>query len=112
MSQFDVIVKGGRVATAADVMHCDIGIKDGRVTALAESLGGTDRVIDASGSTVAPGGVDGHCHLDQPSLDGSVCADDFTSGTRSAAAGGTTTVISFALQMRNREFSRRNREFG
>jgi dihydropyrimidinase len=100
MSQFDVIVKGGKVATAADVMHCDIGIKDGRVTALAESLDGAERVIDAAGSTVTPGGVDGHCHLDQPSMDGSVCADDFTSGTRSAAAGGTTTVIPFALQMR------------
>ncbi len=102
MSEFDVIVKGGRVATAADVMHCDIGIKDGRVTALAESLDGADRVIDAAGSTVTPGGVDGHLHLDQPSMDGSVCADDFTSGTRSAAAGGTTTVIPFALQMRGR----------
>ena len=100
MSQFDLIVKGGRVATAADVMHCDIGIKDGRVVSLAESLDGADRVIDASGSTVTPGGVDGHCHLDQPSMDGTVCADDFTSGTRSAAAGGTTTVIPFALQMR------------
>lgn len=100
MSQFDLIVKGGRVATAADVMHCDIGIKDGRVVSLAESLEGAERVIDASGSTVTPGGVDGHCHLDQPSMDGTVCADDFTSGTRSAAAGGTTTVIPFALQMR------------
>ena len=100
MSQFDLIVRGGRVATAADVMHCDIGIKDGRVVSLAESLEGAERVIDASGSTVTPGGVDGHCHLDQPSMDGTVCADDFTSGTRSAAAGGTTTVIPFALQMR------------
>ncbi len=100
MSQFDLIVKGGRVATAADVMHCDIGIKDGRVVSLAESLEGAERVIDASGSTVTPGGVDGHCHLDQPSMDGTVCADDFTSGTRSAAAGGTTTVIPFALQIR------------
>jgi len=100
MSQFDVIVKGGRVATAADIMHCDIGIKDGRVTALAETLDGAERVIDAAGSTVTPGGVDGHCHLDQRSMDGSVCADDFTTGTRSAAAGGTTTVIPFALQKR------------
>ncbi len=102
MSQFDLIVKGGRVATAADIMHCDIGIKDGRVTALAETLDGAERVIDAAGSTVTPGGVDAHCHLDQPSMDGSVCADDFTTGTRSAAAGGTTTVIPFALQMRGR----------
>jgi len=100
MSKFDLIIKGGRVATAADVFHADIGIKDGRVVALADDLDGAERIIDVAGATITPGGVDGHCHLDQPSLDGSVCADDFTSGTRSAAAGGTTTVIPFALQMR------------
>ncbi len=100
MSEFDLIVRGGRVATAADVVNCDIGVRDGRIAALADRLDGAGRVIDAAGRTVTPGGVDGHCHLDQPSLDGSVCADDFFSGTRSAAAGGTTTVIPFALQMR------------
>ena len=100
MSQFDLIIRGGRVATAADVVTCDIGVKDGRITALAERLEGGGRVIDAAGRIVTPGGVDGHCHLDQPSMDGSVSADDFCTGTRSAAAGGTTTVIPFALQMR------------
>ena len=100
MTAFDLIVRGGRVATAADVTTCDIGIKDGRVTALAERLEDTGHIIDAAGKTVTPGGVDGHCHLDQPSTDGSVAADDFLGGTRSAAAGGTTTVIPFALQMR------------
>ena len=100
MTAFDVIVRGGRVATAAAVTTCDIGIKDGRVAALAERLEDAGRVIDAAGKTVTPGGVDGHCHLDQPSTDGSVAADDFLTGTRSAAAGGTTTVIPFALQMR------------
>lgn len=100
MPTYDVIVKGGRVATAADVIRCDIGIKGGRIVALAEQLSGAGRVIDAAGRTVTPGGVDSHCHIDQPSVDGTVCADDFASGTRSAAAGGTTTVIPFALQMR------------
>ena len=100
MSEFDVIVRGGRVATAADVVECDIGIRDGRIAALANGLEGAGRVIDATGRTVTPGGVDAHCHLDQRSLDGSVCADDFYSGTRSAAAGGTTTVIPFAIQFR------------
>ena len=92
MSAFDLIVRGGRVATAADVSICDIGIKDGRIVALAERLEDAGRVIDAVGKTVTPGGVDSHCHLDQPSTDGSVAADDFLTGTRSAAAGGTTTV--------------------
>ena len=100
MSEFDVIVRGGRVATAADVVQCDIGIRDGRIAALASGLGGAERIIDATGRTVTPGGVDAHCHLDQRSLDGSVCADDFYSGTRSAAAGGTTTVVPFAIQYR------------
>ena len=49
---------------------------------------------------MTPGGVDSHCHIDQPSRNGSVCADDFLTGTRSALAGGTTTVIPFALQFR------------
>ncbi len=47
---------------------------------------------------VTPGGIDSHCHLDQPMSDGSVMADDFESGTISAAFGGTTTVIPFACQ--------------
>ena len=49
-----------------------------------------------------PGGVDAHCHLDQPIGDGSVMADDFRSGTRSAACGGTTTVIPFACQQKGK----------
>ena len=100
MTAFDLVVRGGRVATAADVAVCDIGVKNGRIVALADRIEDARVVIDAAGRTVTPGGVDGHCHLDQPSTDGSMCADDFFTGTRSAAAGGTTTVIPFALQMR------------
>lgn len=101
MSDFDLIVKNGRVATAADISSCDIGVRKGRIVALAEHLtGSATRTIDAEGRWVTPGGVDAHCHLDQPSKDGSVAADDFTTGTRSALAGGTTTVIPFAIQFR------------
>jgi dihydropyrimidinase len=56
------------------------------------------REIDAAGRVVTPGGVDGHCHLDQPMPPPARMADDFDSGTRSAACGGTTTVIPFAAQ--------------
>ena len=56
--------------------------------------------IDARDRLVLPGGVDAHCHLDQPTGDGSVMADDFLSGTRSAACGGTTTLMPFAAQMK------------
>ena len=96
---FDLVVSNARVATAADVFECDIGVKDGRVAALARGLTGK-RVIDAAGRWVLPGGVDSHCHLDQPMTDGSRMADDFRSGTISAACGGTTTVIPFACQQK------------
>jgi dihydropyrimidinase len=56
--------------------------------------------IDAEGKLVLPGGVDGHCHFDEPMPDGVRMADDFESGTRAAACGGTTTVIPFAVQVR------------
>ena len=100
MASYDLIVRNGTVATAADAARCDIGIRDGRIAALADRLEGGAQEIDAAGKLVLPGGVDAHCHLDQPTGDDSVMADDFTSGTRSAAAGGTTTVIPFAAQLR------------
>lgn len=99
--ELDLVVRNARVATAADVFDCDIGIRDGRIVALAQGLA-APRVIDAAGRWVLPGGVDGHCHLDQPMSDGSRMADDFHTGTVSAACGGTTTVIPFACQMKGR----------
>lgn len=98
--QFDTIVKGGLVATAADSFVADIGISGSRIVALAEGLSGAARVIDATGRWVLPGGVDAHCHFDQPFGDGSVMADDFRTGSISAACGGTTTIIPFAAQMK------------
>ncbi len=95
---FDLVIRNARCATAADVFDSDIGIKDGRIAALGKSLSAGLREIDAKGRFVLPGGVDGHCHLDQPTGDGSKMADDFLTGTRSAACGGTTTVIPFACQ--------------
>ena len=99
MQNLDLVIKNGTVATAADVITCDIGISGGRIVALAEDLHG-DKVIDATGKIVMPGGVDSHLHLDQPTGDGSVMADDFLTGTISAACGGTTTVIPFACQQK------------
>lgn len=95
---FDTLITGGTIATASDTMRCDIGIRAGRIAALAEHLSGADEVIDATGLLVLPGGVDAHVHLAQPSGEGIVMADDFESGTRSAALGGTTTVLPFCLQ--------------
>ena len=101
MSQdFDLVIRGGTVVTAADTMRCDVGILDGKVIALAERLGAGRNEIDAGGKLVLPGGVDSHCHLDQPMPSPMRMADDFASGTRSAACGGTTTVIPFAAQQK------------
>ena len=74
--------------------------RDSRIAALARGLPADQGDIDAAGRWVLPGGVDGHCHLDQPMTDGSKMADDFRSGTRSAACGGTTTVIPFTCQLK------------
>ena len=95
---FDLVVRNAFVVTAADEMQCDIGVRGGRIVALAETLGPGAREIDAAGRWVMPGGVDAHCHLDQPMLPPARMADDFLTGTRSAACGGTTTVIPFAAQ--------------
>jgi len=104
MSDFDLIIRNGTVATAADVFTCDLGIADGRIVTMSSALPRDSgvREIDASGKLVLPGGVDAHCHLDQPTGDGSQMADDFRSGTISAACGGTTTVIPFACQAKGR----------
>ncbi|MEJ5989400.1 dihydropyrimidinase [Ramlibacter sp. PS3R-8] len=96
----DLVVRNARVATASDTFDCDIGIRDGRVALLGAGLPPGQREIDAAGRTVTPGGVDAHCHLDQPMEGPAKMADDFLSGTRSAACGGTTTVIPFAAQMK------------
>src|SRR3954452_7347708 len=100
MPGFDLVVRGGTVATAADVFRADVGVRGGRIAALGEELAAGREEIDAGGRLVLPGGVDAHCHLDQSTGDESVMADDFLSGTRSAACGGTTTVMPFAAQMR------------
>ena len=76
MAEFDLVIRKGTIATAADVFDCDIGIRDGRIAALAQDLGAGSEEIDARGLLVMPGGVDAHCHLDQPMSDGSKMADD------------------------------------
>ena len=65
-SEFDLVIRAGTVATAADTMRCDVGVVDGKVVALGERLAGGRDEIDAAGKLVLPGGVDAHCHLDQP----------------------------------------------
>ncbi len=106
MSEYDLVIRGGTVATAADTTLCDVGIKDGAVAALGKNLGAGAREIDATGRLVLPGGIDSHCHIEQRSSAGVVCADDFYSATVAAAFGGTTTVIPFAAQHRGQSLRR------
>lgn len=97
---YDLAVRGGTIVTAADRYQADIGIRDGRIVAIADEISDAAEEIDASGLLVLPGGIDAHVHLAQPTSDGTLMADDFESGTRSAAAGGNTTVLPFALQIK------------
>lgn len=98
MSDYDLIIRGGTVVTAADTSRCDVGVRDGKIAALGLDLGAAEQVIDATGRLVLPGGIDSHVHFSQPSGLGVTMADDFTSGTRAAICGGNTTVLPFCLQ--------------
>jgi dihydropyrimidinase len=105
MTPFDWVIRGARVATAGGVVDCAVGIRDGRIAALADTLPDGLRTFDAGGGWLLPGGIDAHCHVDQPKNEGSAArgaemADDFRSATLSAAFGGTTTIIPFAPQFK------------
>lgn len=98
--RFDTVIRGGTVVTASDTTRCDVGIVDGKVAALGRGFAEAGEIIDADGLLVMPGGIDSHVHLAQPGPEGTVPADDFESGTRSAAIGGNTTVMPFCLQQK------------
>ena len=97
--RFELVVRGGKVVTETQTLDCDVGITGGRVAELGSGLQ-ADRVIDARGRLVLPGGVDSHCHVEQVSSFGIMCADDFYSATVAAAFGGTTTIVPFCAQHR------------
>ena len=100
-----VLIKGGRVVTAADDYVADVFVEDETVTLIGESLDvQADRVIDAAGKMVLPGCIDPHTHLDMP-FGGTTSCDDFTSGTVSAAFGGTTCHVDFCIQGKGQTFA-------
>lgn len=93
-----VLIKNGRIITAVDDYKADIFINKESITTIGNNLNITaDQVIDANNKYVIPGGIDPHTHLDMP-FGGTVSADNFETGTRAAAHGGTTTLIDFAIQ--------------
>src|SRR5919201_6500862 len=100
-----VLIKGGRIVTAADDYVGDVFIDNGTVSLIGESLDVTaDKAIDAGGKLVFPGAIDPHTHLEMY-FGGTVTCDDFTSGTTSAAFGGTTTLIDFCMQAPGTSFA-------
>jgi len=98
MEPFDLVIRGGTVATATDIMQADVGIAGQTIAAVGRELPPSRREIDARGKLVLPGGVDSHAHIEQLSASGLINADTFESATTAAAFGGTTTVIAFAAQ--------------
>jgi len=92
------VIKNGRVVTAVDDYNADILIEDGTIAMIGKSIDvDADRVIDAKGRLVIPGGIDPHTHMELP-FGGTSASDTFETGTRAAAFGGTTTIIDFAVQ--------------
>jgi dihydropyrimidinase len=96
---FDTIIRNGSVVTATDTYTADVAISNGKISAIGTDLPtqNVGKILDASGKLVLPGGIDVHTHLDMP-FGGTTSADDFETGTRAAAFGGTTTLIDFAIQ--------------
>ena len=93
-----VLIKNGRIVTAVDDYYADIHIDGEKIVQIGKDLQvGTDRIIDAKDKLVIPGGIDVHTHFDLP-FGGTVSADDFDTGTKAAAWGGTTTCVDFAVQ--------------
>lgn len=93
-----ILIKNGRIITAADDYVADIYIEGEQIRAIGQNLPlQADTVIDATGQLVFPGGIDPHVHLDMPFM-GTFSSDNYETGTRAALHGGTTTVIDFVLQ--------------
>src|SRR5216110_885819 len=93
-----VLIKGGRILTAADDYVGDVYVEGERISLIGESLDvDADKVIDASGKYVLPGCIDPHTHLDMP-FGGTTTIDDFESGHTAAAFGGTTCHVDFVIQ--------------
>ena len=95
------LIKGGTVVTAVDTYLADVAIVDEKIAAIfgpdAAPPGPWDTTIDATGKFVMPGGIDAHTHMDMP-FGGTASSDDFETGTRAAAYGGTTCIVDFAIQ--------------
>src|ERR1035437_9254505 len=93
-----LLIKNGRIITAADDYVADIFIEDEKIVTIGENLKiKADQVIDAKNKLIIPGGIDPHVHLAMPFM-GTYSSDNYETGTSAALFGGTTMVIDFVLQ--------------
>src|ERR1700681_4777480 len=100
-----VLIRGGRIVTAADDYVADVFVDDERISLIGEDLDvQADKVIDATGKYVLPGCIDPHTHLDMP-FGGTVTIDDVESGQTAAAFGGTTCHVDFIIQGKGQSFA-------
>src|SRR5260370_7048072 len=97
----NTLIRNGKVVTASETKMADVLIEGEVIKEVRAGIpeGAAGRIIDAAGMYVLPGGIDCHTHLDMP-FGGTTSADDFETGTRAAAFGGTTTIVDFAIQPR------------
>ena len=92
------LITNGRVVTAKETLAADVLIEGSTIKEVRAGIDAAGHtVVDATGMLVLPGGIDAHTHMDMP-FGGTVSADDFETGTRAAAMGGTTTIVDFAIQ--------------
>jgi dihydropyrimidinase len=100
MSDFDTVIRNARIVNESGQQKASIGIRDGRITAIASDLADGAQTIDADGLLALPGGVDAHCHIEQMVSTGARTVDTFASASVAAVCGGTTTIVPFAAQHR------------
>lgn len=94
----DLAIRGGTLATATETFAADIGVRDGRIVTIAETIPDAEDMIDATDRIVMPGGIEAHCHIAQESGMGVMTSDDYQSGSISAAFGGNSCFVPFAAQ--------------
>ena len=100
MAQYDLAIRGGTAVVGDALVRADVGIVAGRIAAIAESIADAREVIAADGLLVLPGGVDTHCHIEEPQPDGSIHEESWVTASASAFAGGTTTVVAHTPQFK------------
>jgi dihydropyrimidinase len=100
MSDFDTVIRNARIVNESGQQEASIGIRDGRIAAIAPGLAGGAQTIDADGLLALPGGIDAHCHIEQMVSTGARTVDTFASASVAAVCGGTTTILPFAAQHR------------